>query len=119
MLRHAWRWWTSLPRRVTICWSREEIQDVIADDLQYRDQQLLRLKDEVLDLEDFNESVALSEFTLDDFRLELIKYLESNRKQLEDAPSGLHTVVPTPLGYPMIAPGVVFCLKAKTGFNRK
>ena len=91
----------------------EEIQDVITDDLQYRDQQLLRLKDEVLDLEDFDENVALSEFTLDDFRLELIKYLESNRKQLEDAPPGLYTVVPTPPDSSIIAPGVVFCLKQK------
>ena len=91
----------------------EEIQDVITDDLQYRDQQLLRLKDEILDLEDFDENVALSEFTLDDFRLELIKYLESNRKQLEDAPLGLYTVVPAPLDPSIIAPGVIFCLKQK------
>ena len=91
----------------------EEIQDVITDDLQYRDQQLRRLKDEVLDFEDFDENVALSEFTLDDFRLELIKYLESNRKQLEDAPPGLYTVVPAPPDSSIIASGVVFCLKQK------
>jgi hypothetical protein len=30
----------------------EEPQDVIKDDLKYRDKQLLRLKDEILDLED-------------------------------------------------------------------
>ena len=91
----------------------EEIQEVITDDLQYRDQQLLRLKDEVLDLEEFDEGIALSEFTLDDFRLELIKYLESNRRQLEDAPPGLYTVVPAPPDSSIIAPGVVFCLKQK------
>jgi hypothetical protein len=56
----------------------DELQDLIQDDLKYRDKQLLRLKDEILDLEDFNESVALSEFTLDDFRIELAKYIESN-----------------------------------------
>lgn len=38
----------------------EELQDLIKDDLKYRDKQLLRLKDEILDLEDFNETVALS-----------------------------------------------------------
>ena len=91
----------------------DEIQDAITDDLQYRDQQLLRLKDEVLDLEDFDENVALSEFTLDDFRLELIKYLESNRKRLEDTPPGLYTVVPPHPDYPMITPGVIFCLEQK------
>ena len=91
----------------------EDIRELIEDDLKYRDKQLLRLKDEVLDLEDFSESIALNEFTLDDFRIELMKYIESNRKILEDAPFGLYTVVPTHPGYPMIAKGVVFCLRQK------
>ena len=91
----------------------EDIREVLEDDLKYRDKQLLRLKDEVLDLEDFSESVALNEFTLDDFRIELMKYIESNRKILEDAPFGLYAVVPTHPDYPMIAKGVVFCLRQK------
>ena len=91
----------------------EEIQDLIQDELTYRDKQLLRLKDEILDMEDFNESVALNEFTLDDFRADLIKYIESNRKLLEDAPLGLYAVVKTDPAFPVIAPGVVFCLKQR------
>ena len=91
----------------------EDIQDVIADDLKYRDKQLLRLQDELLDLEDFNESIALNEFTLDDFRVELMKYIEANRQTLEDAPLGLYAVVPTHADYPMITPGVAFCLRQK------
>jgi len=90
-----------------------EIQELIESDLKYRDKQLLRLRDEVLDLEDFTESVALTEFTLDDFRMELAKYIESNRKLLQDAPLGLYAVVPTNSEYPIIAPGVIFCLKQK------
>jgi len=89
----------------------DEIEDLVRDELKYRDKQLLRLKDEVLDLEDFSESVALNEFTLDDFRIDLANYLESNRKLLEDAPLGLYAVVPPPPNHPVIAPGVVFCLK--------
>ena len=91
----------------------EEIQDILADDLKYRDQQLLKLRDEVLDLEDFNESVALNEFTLDDFRIDLMNYIESNRKSLEDAPFGLYTVVPPHPEYQMITKGVIFCLRQK------
>ena len=91
----------------------EEIQELLEDDLKYRDQQLLRLKDEVLDLEDFNESVALNEFTLDDFRIDLMNYIESNRKTLEDAPFGLYTVVPPHPEYQMITKGVIFCLRQK------
>jgi SNF2 family DNA or RNA helicase len=91
----------------------KEIKELIESDLKYRDKQLLRLKDEVLDLEDFTESVTLTEFTLDDFRMELAKYIESNRKLLQDAPLGLYAVVPTNSEYPIIAPGVIFCLKQK------
>lgn len=72
---------------------------------------MLRLKDEVLDLEDFNESVALNEFTLDDFRMELIGYIEANRKALEESPFGLYAVVPPHPEFASIQPGVVFCLK--------
>ena len=91
----------------------EEIQDVLEDDLKYRDQQLLRLRDEVLDLEDFNESVALNEFTLDDFRIDLMNYIESERKTLEDAPFGLYAVVPPDRKYQMMTKGVIFCLRQK------
>ena len=91
----------------------EEIQDVLADDLKYRDQQLLKLRDEVLDLEDFNESVALNEFTLDDFRIDLMNYIESERKNLEAAPLGLYAVVPPDPKYQMITKGVIFCLRQK------
>ena len=58
----------------------DELHDLIQGDLKYRDKQLLRLKDEILDLEDLNETVALSEFTLDDFRIELANYIEANRR---------------------------------------
>ncbi len=89
----------------------KELEELIQNDLRYRDKQLLRLRDEVLDLEDFNETVALNEFTLDDFRRELSSYIESNRKSLEDAPMGLYAVVPTRKEFAIIKPGVVYCLK--------
>jgi superfamily II DNA/RNA helicase len=87
--------------------------DAIEDELSFRDKQLLRLKDEILDLEDFNETVTLSEFTLDDFRIELTRYLEGNRKELDDAPLGLYTVVPKDPQHKGIRPGVIFCLRQK------
>jgi len=89
----------------------EEIEDLIEDDLKYRDRQLKRLRDEVLDLEDFTETVALTDFTLNDFRAELNHYIEANRQLLRDAPLGLYAVVPTDPTYPIIRPGVIYCLK--------
>ena len=91
----------------------DEIEELVHEDLRYRDKQLLRLREEVLDLEDFSESVALNEFTLDDFRIELSKYIEANRRLLQDAPLGLYAVVPPHPEHQVIAPGVIFCLKQK------
>lgn len=89
----------------------KEIADLIHEDLTYRDKQLLKLRDEVLDLDDLGDSVSLTEFTLDDFRMELMKYIEANRAVLEDAPFGLYSVVPASQEYKAIAPGVIFCLR--------
>ena len=106
----------------------EQIEDLIEEDLKYRNRQLKKLRDEVLDLEDLNESVSLTDFTLDDFRVELTNYIESNRKRLEEAPYGLYAVVPSPsekhadildlnvfsdAEKAIIRPGVVYCLKQK------
>ena len=91
--------------------SNSELEELIQQDLKYRDKQLMRLKDEVLDLEDFNESVALNEFTLDDFRMDLSNYVEGNRVQLQDAPFGLYAVVPARSEQGTVKPGVIFCLR--------
>ena len=91
----------------------EQIKDLIQEDLRYRDKQLLRLREEVLDLEDVSESVTLTDFTLDDFRMDLARYIEANRQTLEDAPLGLYAVVPPDPRSRIIEPGVVFCLRQK------
>lgn len=91
--------------------SQENIRDLIQEDLKYRDRQLKKLKDEVLDIEDVTDGIALSEFTLDDFRIELIKYIEANRERLQEAPLGLYAVAPPPSDNPVIGPGVIFCLR--------
>lgn len=91
--------------------SQENIKDLIQEDLQYRDRQLLKLKEEVLDLEEVTDGISLSEFTLDDFRIELTNYIEANRERLHEAPLGLYAVVPTPAENQVIGPGVIFCLR--------
>jgi hypothetical protein len=88
-----------------------ELEELIHQDLKYRDKQLMRLKDEVLDLEDFNESVALNEFSLDDFRMDLSNYVEANRTKLQDAPFGLYGVVPASTEHATVKPGVIYCLR--------
>ena len=99
-----------------------DIEDLITQDLKYRDKQLMRLRDEVLDLEDFNESVALNQFTLDDFRLDLSNFIAANQRLLSDAPLGLYAVVPVPKmavaqsqkAQDAIQSGVIYCLRQTT-----
>jgi len=91
----------------------DRVKELVEDELTYRDKQLLRLREEVLDLEDFDENVSLNEFTLDDFRIDLMRYIENNRKRLEEAPLGLYAVVPVHNDYPVVRPGVIFCFKQK------
>lgn len=90
-------------------------QETIETDLAFRDKQLIQLKEEVLDLEDPNENISLNEFVLDDFRLELMKYIRVNRQLLENTPSGIFAMVPIPENneYSIIRPSVIFCFRQK------
>jgi hypothetical protein len=78
-------------------------------ELSYRDKQLLRLQDEVLDLEDIEGGVTLADFSLDDFRVDLQNFSEKNREALENAPLGIFGVVREE--GKVARHGIVFCLK--------
>ena len=80
----------------------------------HRDEQLRRMQTDILDFEDIEEQLNLNQFTLDDFRAQLLNYLRENEAKLRDAPLGLYAVT-APLthdGVPVnIKPGVIFCLR--------
>jgi len=88
---------------------------LIKEDLLFRDRQLKRLKDEILDLEDFDDTVSLTDFSLDEFRLDLLRYLEANRSELEESAAGVYAVVPPKREVPVAQPGVLFCLRHRIG----
>jgi len=85
-----------------------------ASELSYRDQQLLRLRDEVLDLEDLQGGVTLADFSLDDFRMDLSNYLEQNLETLRNTPLGIFGLVDVLQGE-VARQGIVFCLKQVGG----
>ena len=108
--------------------ANSETKELISEDLKYRDQQLKRLKDEVLDLEDMTDSISLTDFTLDDFRVELSNFLTSNEERIKNSPDGIYAVVPSPAtstslndyaktfdetAKKIIKPGMIFCLRQK------
>ena len=80
------------------------------DDLEYRKQQLERLKEDVVDLEEMNTGVSIMDLGLNEFRLDLLEYINSNH-DVEHTPFGLHAVVHATDQAPA---GTVFVLKNRT-----
>ena len=76
-------------------------------DLEYRKQQLKRLQEEVVDIEDMSNGISIMDLGLNEFRLDLLEYVK-NHGDLEKKPKGMHAVVPATDELPE---GVVFILK--------
>ena len=76
-------------------------------DLEYRKQQLTRLKNEVVDIEDMQSGISIMDLGLNDFRMDLLEYIRQHR-DLENTPLGMHSIVPASEDMPA---GVIFVLK--------
>ena len=101
----------------------DESVEAVQLELAFRDQQLQRMREEILDVEDTEDGLSLNDLTLDDFLADLLHYIQQNRAALEAAPMGIHAVVdraaPASLharrtASDAIRPGAIFCLK-RTG----
>jgi superfamily II DNA or RNA helicase len=83
------------------------------NDLEYRRQQLLKLQDAVIDLEDLSTGVSIADLTLNDFRIDLSGFLKEHPGQLEGLPLGVFAVTTAQgAGEWIVPPGVIFCLRA-------
>jgi ERCC4-related helicase len=80
-----------------------------SSDVSYRKEQLRRLQDEVIELEDLKTGVSITDLGLNDFRMDLLNYVKEHG-DLELAPKGMHAVV---LAQPELGlkPGVIFTLR--------
>ena len=76
-------------------------------DLKYRRDQLERLREEVVDIEEMNTGVSIMDLGLNEFRLDLLDYMRQGH-DIEHTPMGLHAIVPSS---PDAPPGVIFVLK--------
>ena len=76
-------------------------------DLEYRKQQLKRLQEEVVDIEDMSSGISIMDLGLNEFRLDLLEYVK-NHDDLDKKPKGMHAVVPATDELPE---GLVFILK--------
>lgn len=80
-----------------------------SSEIAYRKEQLKRLQEEVIELEDVKTGVSITDLGLNDFRMDLLNYVKENG-DLELMPNGLHAVVPADpvIGLP---PGAIFALR--------
>ena len=90
-----------------------EARDAADGELHWRDEQLRRLQTEVFDLEDADRGVGLAEFTLDEFRADLLNVARKNGEALREAPLGLHALAPAITASGALDPGVILCLRRK------
>jgi hypothetical protein len=80
-----------------------------SNDLAYRKEQLRRLQEEVIELEDLKAGVSITDLGLNDFRMDLLNYVKSNG-DLSRFPSGMHAVLPAAPERGLV-PGVIFALR--------
>lgn len=83
------------------------INDEEKGDLEYRKQQLKRLQEEVVDIEDMSTGISIMDLGLNEFRLDLLEYIKTHG-DMDTKPKGLHAVVQSSEELPQ---GIIFVLK--------
>jgi hypothetical protein len=83
--------------------------DAQANDVAYRREQLRRLKEEVIELEDLKTGISITDLGLNDFRMDLINHVREHG-DLANLPNGMHAVVPADPARGL-HPGAIFTLR--------
>lgn len=79
-------------------------------DLEYRRKQLEQLQSTVLDLEDIQGGITITDTNMNDFRMDIMEYEKNHLTDLQNIPLGIHTVVET--DDEEIPPGTIFCMRS-------
>jgi len=83
--------------------------DAKANDVSYRREQLRRLQEEVIEMEDLKTGISITDLGLNDFRMDLVNYVKAHG-DLASLPNGMHAVVPAAPERGLV-PGVIFALR--------
>jgi len=88
-------------------------------DLEYRRKQLKKLQTEVVDLEEISGGISITDLTFNDFKIDLMGYMQHNRKLLDEAPNGMYAITQIDDNLrDEIKPGVIFALKQIKGYEQ-
>lgn len=83
--------------------------DPKANEISYRKEQLRRLQDEVIEMEDLKTGISITDLGLNDFRMDLVAYVKEHGDPSR-TPNGLHAIVPADPARGL-RPGVIFTLR--------
>ena len=83
------------------------LSDEEKGDLQYRKEQLKRLQEEVVDIEDMDTGINIMDLGLNEFRLDLLAYMKEN-PDIAHTPFGMSAVVASS---DFVKPGIIYVLK--------
>ena len=89
----------------------EDVLTPEMNDFNFRKRQLERLKDEVIDIEDANDNISLTDLNMNEYLNELSEYIQ-NVPEIKKVPKGVYSVTD---GDNI---GVLFCFKHRNNTNK-
>ena len=87
----------------------DNVLNTQSNDVTYRKEQLRRLQEEVIEMEDLKTGVSITDLGLNDFRMDLLNYIKTHG-DMGGIPNGMHAVVAADLAHGL-PPGVIFTLR--------
>ena len=89
----------------------EDVLTPEMNDFNFRKRQLERLKDEVIDIEDANDNISLTDLNMNEYLNELSEYIQ-NVPEIKKVPKGVYSVTDGD------NTGVLFCFKHRNNANK-
>ncbi len=89
----------------------EDILTPEMNDINFRKRQLEKLKDEVIDIEDANDNISLTDLNMNEYLFELSNYVEK-MPEIKEVPRGIYSITKGE------KQGVIFCFKHKNMFDK-
>lgn len=82
----------------------EDLLSPEMNDIRFRKQQLEKLKQEVIDIDEANDNISLTDLNMNDYLFELVQYIKKN-PEIKKVPKGIYSVADGE------KKGVLFCFK--------
>lgn len=89
----------------------EDILTPEMNDINFRKRQLEKLKDEVIDIEDANDNISLTDLNMNEYLFELLNYIKE-KPEVKEVPLGIYSVSNGEKG------GVIFCFKHRNVLSK-